>query len=68
MKNFVGIGFLVIVALVVRFELSSRVGAFVRVLATSYAIPIRIIAFWLLTSIVLLWLLIAVFKLARRGS
>jgi hypothetical protein len=67
MKHIVGIGLLVLVALVVRFlGAYSRVGLDVYVHATYYVIPIRMIGFWLLIGIASAWFLIVAYKFARH--
>jgi hypothetical protein len=68
MKNFISIGFLVIVALSVRFGLFGRVGLDIYVHDTYYVIPLHIVSFWLLISIASVWSLIAAYKLARHRS
>lgn len=66
-KHFIGIGFLVVVAVVVRLGLLSSVGLDIHVHDTYRVIPFRTVAFWLLMGIALVWFLIAANKFARHG-
>jgi hypothetical protein len=68
MRHVIGIGFLLVLALVVRLGAFSNVGVDIYVHDTYRVIPLRIVGFWLLIGIASVWLLIAASKFARRGS
>ena len=68
MRNFIGIGLSLALALVVRFGAFSNKGVDIFIHDTYYVIPLRMVAFWLLIAIATVWLLIATSKFARHDS
>ena len=68
MRHVIGIGFLLVLALVVRLGAFSNVGVDIYVHDTYRVIPLRIVGFWVLIGIASVWFLIAASKFARRGS
>jgi hypothetical protein len=68
MRNFIGIGLFLALALVVRFGVFSNTGVDIFIHDTYYVIPLRMVAFWLLIAIATVWLLIAATKFARHNS
>jgi hypothetical protein len=68
MRNFIGIGLLLALALVVKFAVLSNKGVDIFIHDTYYVIPLRMVAFWLLITIATVWLLIAAAKFPRHES
>jgi hypothetical protein len=68
MKHFIGIGFLIILALIAGLSLFSPVGLDIHVHDTYRVIPLRIVGFWLLIGIAFVGFLVAAYKFARHAS
>jgi hypothetical protein len=68
MRNFIGIGLLLALALVVRFAVFSNKGVDIFIHDTYHVIPLRMVTFWLLIAIATVWLLITAAKFARHDS
>lgn len=67
MKNVVGIGFLVVFAIALRLGILRVVNADIYVHDTYHVIPLRVVSFWLLIGIAVMWFLVVAFKFARHG-
>jgi hypothetical protein len=68
MRHFIGVGVLVTLALVVRLVVFQRVALDIYIHDTLWAIPLRVVGFWLLLGIAAVWFLIAAYKLRRHSS
>jgi hypothetical protein len=64
-KHFIGVAVLVALALACRFWLFSRFSLDIHVHDAYYAMPIRMICFWLLMGVAAVWFVIAVHKFGR---
>jgi|HubBroStandDraft_4_1064222.scaffolds.fasta_scaffold54896_3 riboflavin transporter FmnP len=62
MKQFIGAGVLVALALIVRFWAFQRVGLDLYVHDSLRVIPIRVVGFWFLMGIAAVWFSVAAYK------
>jgi len=67
-KHFIAIGVLVTLALVLRLLVFQRVALDIYIHDTYWAIPLRVVGFWVLMGIATVWFLIAAYKLRRHSS
>jgi hypothetical protein len=64
-KHFIGVAVLVALALACRFWLFSRFSLDIHVPYAYYAMPLRIICFWLLMGVAAVWFVIAAFRVGN---
>lgn len=62
MKQFIGAGVLVALALVVRFGPFQRFGLDIQVHDMYRVVPLRVVGFWVLIGIAAVWFLVAAYK------
>lgn len=68
MRHLIGIGVLLVVALVLRFWVHSGVGFDIWVHDIYRVVPLNVIGFWLLMGIAFVWFLIAAYAFIRSHA
>ena len=68
MKHVIGAGLVTILAFVVRFVLPISFALDMYVHDTYRVVPFRLVSFWVLLVVSVVWLVIAAFKLIRHAS